>query len=110
MELLPHAPGWVGLLRCPATGGDLQEAPDGWLQTADGEHRYPVIDGVPVLVAEHRGLLAAEHYLEQPARPRSRLRQRVQPTFWITRNVASAANSRELAQRLPPGSRVLIVG
>ena len=46
---------WVrGILRCPATGGELVDgvAPDGsaCLESSAGALRYPVRDGVPVLL------------------------------------------------------------
>lgn len=39
----------VALLRCPACRGRLRESGD-TVECASGEHRYPVVDGVPVLV------------------------------------------------------------
>lgn len=43
-------PRLLTLLRCPLTGQPLADA-DGWLVTADGAHRYEVVDGIPCLVA-----------------------------------------------------------
>ncbi len=43
------------LLRCPVTRSKLTPA-DGWLVTDDGAHRYPVRDGVPVLLGGERVL------------------------------------------------------
>ena len=56
---------WLQRLRCPVSGSPLQwadaaalerikgaGAPAQALITADGRHAYPVIDGLPVLLAE----------------------------------------------------------
>ncbi len=43
----------VALLRCPATGQPLRIVrSDGVVElvTPDGAHRYPILDGIPVLV------------------------------------------------------------
>ena len=42
------------LLRCPRTGSELKPAEDGSLLA--GSRRYPVVDGVPVLIDEDRSL------------------------------------------------------
>jgi SAM-dependent methyltransferase/uncharacterized protein YbaR (Trm112 family) len=44
------------ILRCPATGSELTDSGDGWLVSADGAHRYPLVDGVPILIAEEKSL------------------------------------------------------
>ena len=58
MSRAPEAfrdPALLRLLRCPATGVALRALErDGrsWLATHDGSVRYPIEDGVPVLLAE----------------------------------------------------------
>ena len=37
---------FIAILRCPTTGKDLLPAADGSIQTADGERRYRVVDGI----------------------------------------------------------------
>jgi uncharacterized protein YbaR (Trm112 family) len=49
-------PAVLALLRCPVTKEPLRAESDAtpgasaWLVNASGTHRYPVIDGVPVLI------------------------------------------------------------
>jgi SAM-dependent methyltransferase/uncharacterized protein YbaR (Trm112 family) len=45
-------------LRCPATGARLQRE-DGLLRTEDGVHRYPIVDGVPILIAPERSVFTS---------------------------------------------------
>src|SRR4051794_35002799 len=45
------------LLRCPRTGSDLDVSEDLSLMAEEGRWRYPVVDGVPVLIDEDRSLL-----------------------------------------------------
>jgi SAM-dependent methyltransferase len=50
------------LLRCPHTGNELEPGPDGSL-VAEGR-RYPVVEGVPVLIDEDRSLVDIRWALE----------------------------------------------
>jgi SAM-dependent methyltransferase len=111
------------LLRCPVSGERLTPSGDGGLRA--GDRRYPVIDGVPILVGEDCELVTAEDYLiehraghERGARATfSRLMRRAThlgPS--ITRNIGSADHYAELRRLLladaAPGRRprVLVVG
>ena len=121
-ELLPA-------LRCPATGSPLALR-DGELVASEGQRRYRIADGVPLLIAEERSLFdldVLEHPSDERARARlpARLRASVRgllarlvalpPTH--TRNVAAAENLRALAELVRergraagrPG-RVLVIG
>jgi SAM-dependent methyltransferase len=53
---------WLDDLRCPATGQALERRGD-WLTTADGGVRYPVVGGVPILIADHLSLFSQADYL-----------------------------------------------
>lgn len=108
------------LLRCPATGSLLFQAGD-FLVTTDKSRRYPVVDGVPVLLDEQRSLFDAGYVTEAGrsgagrwlARLPSRLLS-MPPTR--TRNVAARQNFESLAGLIGKGSgdggnpRVLVVG
>jgi SAM-dependent methyltransferase len=111
----------AGLVRCPATGQRLRRAADR-LVSEDGEHSYPVVGGVPILIADDRSVFGRDDYAGRPAgagplRRLARLLVHGGPT--ISANVAASANFRELAQLLeaePPGlgadgrQRVLVIG
>lgn len=114
------------LLRCPTDGSRLLLEDGMALRTPDGQS-YPVVDGVPVLIAAERSLFDPSKLgrwgRARDNRPGLRYRLRdwgrwllhLPPT--ASRNVAATANFRELrrllserrpdAERLP---RVLVIG
>lgn len=57
-------------LRCPATRLPLRETSDGFV-SEDGSHRYPVVDGRPVLIAEERSIFRHADYAPASPRPAS---------------------------------------
>jgi SAM-dependent methyltransferase/uncharacterized protein YbaR (Trm112 family) len=116
-ELLP-------LLCSPASGESLSLRDDGQLATPGGEHTYPLIDGVPVLLDPGRSLFNSERvglWNSPPPQRGAQLRRwlrwllYVPPT--VSRNVGSDENFNELRRSLialAPTSggrrRVLVVG
>jgi SAM-dependent methyltransferase len=116
--------GLLPLLRCPATGSPLALA-GGSLSTPDGARVYPIVDGVPILIARERSLFDPADYGQTP---RASLRGRVRrlpkqlalgllallPT--IGRNLVGRENVQRLLALLRAGAapgtpvRVLVVG
>jgi SAM-dependent methyltransferase/uncharacterized protein YbaR (Trm112 family) len=117
--------GLFSWLRCPATGAELVMR-DGSLQTPDGEHAYPIVDGVPILIAGEKSLFDPANYgTAAPHPPRgTQLKQLVKR--WVRRiaympptlirnlvaddnisDLAELLRSRAAADRRP---RVLVVG
>lgn len=100
-------------LRCPATGGPLRRA-GSELVTADGSRRYPIVSGVPVLIAEERSLFRLADFTAPPVPRPGRLARRVAallPTD--SRNAGTdrhVARLLELLLALPGRPRVLVVG
>ncbi len=46
-------PGLLEILACPGCHGRIREHPEtGWLECVDCGRRYPVQDGIPVLLLE----------------------------------------------------------
>lgn len=109
------------ILCCPATGQPLV-ASDRGLGSANGNVAYPVIDGVPILIDEHRSTFRIADYVSQPGFTPTvsgvgRLAQRLDR--WLpslTANVGSWENFQRLAALVcasaGPGRqpRVLTVG
>ena len=92
-------------LRCPETGAPFIR--DGAvLRTADGVHRYPIVDGVPVLVAAGRSVFTPGG---PPGRPTGlrRLAARWPRDSW---NAGTAPLVERLRGLLPSRPRVLVVG
>jgi uncharacterized protein YbaR (Trm112 family)/SAM-dependent methyltransferase len=115
------------LLRCPRTGGELGVDEDFSLVAEGGRWRYPVIDGVPVLVDEDRSLMDVSWIISDRVEPRpgdsprqgtaAALAERARG-LWPSsnRNVASEQNHRRLVELLRVRAasgrrpRVLVVG
>jgi SAM-dependent methyltransferase len=93
-------------LRCPATGARLHRR-GAALETEDGVHRYPIVNGVPVLLAPERTLFDAP--VPQP-RPRGRLARLAGALPRDTVNVGTAPLVARLRALLPGRARVLVVG
>jgi SAM-dependent methyltransferase len=113
------------LLRCPATGRRLRWEGPAELVSEDGARRYPVVNGVPIVLVAGRGLFRAEDYLAEarapvrpglPGRAEGVARRIVHAPPSITRNVGSDENYAELARLLHEragrvgSARVLVVG
>lgn len=116
-------------LRCPATGSALSRDGD-FLVAADGARRYPIVEGIPVLIAEERSLFDVDLIVRHEGRAAGRrhLRARIRlaglalvelvlsvlPTR--SRNVAASENYRTLARLLRERAtrsgnpRLLVVG
>ena len=52
-------------LRCPATKSELRENGDCLESVADPTIRYPVIDGIPILIDERRSLFSIDDFRER---------------------------------------------
>ncbi len=130
MSLNPGVQELLGSLRCPATGSPLSVAGD-VLVGEEANRRYPIENGIPVLIDEEQSLFDIEHVVQEGVRARARPESTtgaarsslkgvagfilaLPPTR--ARNVAARANYRHLLKLLrgdspigrPP--RVLVVG
>jgi len=114
----------LALLRCPATGAELEPAPHS-LRTSDGARSYPVVGGVPILIDRERSLFDPADYLAAPSPPaRASLTDALKGAArWIrdlppglSRNIAGEPTLRRLVgllrERPETGARprVLVVG
>jgi SAM-dependent methyltransferase/uncharacterized protein YbaR (Trm112 family) len=113
------------LLRCPRTGSELKPTEDGFLVPRDGDWRYPVVEGVPVLIDDEQSLVDITWALDgrddrqeasQPSGFRLLAQQALQRLPSSDRNVAARRNYRRLVELLRVRAasgrepRVLIVG
>jgi SAM-dependent methyltransferase len=112
------------LLRCPHTGSELKPTEDGALVAKNGDRRYPVVDGVPVLIDDEHSLVDISWALGgrdagQPSSPsgfRLLAEQALHRLPSSDRNVAARRNYRRLVQLLRVRAesgrvpRVLVVG
>jgi SAM-dependent methyltransferase/uncharacterized protein YbaR (Trm112 family) len=112
------------LLRCPHTGSELKPTDDGALVAKNGERRYPVVDGVPVLIDDEHSLVDISWALGgrdagQATSPSGFRLLAEQALHWLPssdRNVAARRNYRRLVHLLRVRAesgrepRVLVVG
>jgi uncharacterized protein YbaR (Trm112 family)/SAM-dependent methyltransferase len=113
------------LLRCPHTGSELKPTEDGALVARNGDRRYPVVDGVPVLIDDEHSLVDISWALEgrrdadEPSPPsgfRLLAEQALRRLPSSDRNVAATRNYRRLVELLRVRAesgrepRVLVVG
>jgi SAM-dependent methyltransferase len=103
----------LGMLRCPATQEPV-EADGDWL--CSGERRYPIIDGIPILVDENLSPLSVDEiqhraFIDKPSYGR-RLVRRLIPKR--TPAIGAAERYRAFRKAVlesnPGTARVLIVG
>ena len=91
------------VLRCPASGAALDWDARGMLHAA--EHRYPVVDGVPVLIAKELSLFDPDAIIARAHRAsestgRRLLRWLIHHPPTLSRSVGSDENYRTLRQLL----------
>ena len=103
-------------MRCPACRGTLTERSSDLL--CDGcATRYPVLDGVPILINEANSLFSIDDFTSRrptTVRPRARLKERAQKLLpRLSLNPQGPANSRRFADALlqqSPSPTVLVIG
>ncbi len=102
-------------LRCPVTGKPLVLR-NGQFETKGHQHlRYPVIDGIPVLINENRSLFTLQDFIERKTTTLhtgssllKSVARRLIPA--ISLNVRAKKNYRTLLGLLPRPAKVLVVG
>lgn len=105
---------FVSRLQSPATGAPLRWGPEYLVSADDEDERYPVVDGIPILIDDSQSLFSTAQFergMETTVPDRPAWVQRV--ARWlpsINLNVKASESFARLADLLPPNARVLIVG
>ena len=103
-------------LQCPKTKARLIEC-EGLLQSStDPCVRYPIIDGVPILICDEKSLFSVDDFVGRKSTTfdlsgRKRgvaMLMKLLPS--ISANVKARTNYARLAQSLPRGARILVIG
>ena len=89
------------ILRCPRSGQTLHLTSAGSLEAADGDNEYPIVNGIPVLLADERSLFSVSDYLPRGRAATERPKGHVARTIGqllpaITSHERSVANYRRL--------------
>ena len=106
------------LLRSPSSLRALAQH-NNQLRTDDGEERYPLVGGIPVLIDEEASAFSIDDFVDTPPEPLSpssslrRLAERALPS--VSHNLAARDAYRRLASMLTErgradGVRVLVIG
>ncbi len=105
-------------LRCPVCGAQLEPRPEGLAcRSGNCQTKFPVADGVPILINEANSLFSFDDFAEKRATyfkhesKLGRLAKRLTPS--LNRNVRSAANFAkllELVRQYSKSPRVLVIG
>jgi len=102
-------------MRCPKTHGTLDLTDEHFVSNNQPTARYPVIDGIPVLISDEDSIFSIEDFtkgvdttFELNRSPIKDLFNKCIPS--VTLNLKSKPNYQKLADLLPPGSTVLILG
>ncbi|WP_179862319.1 class I SAM-dependent methyltransferase [Longibacter salinarum] len=102
------------LCRSPRTGAQLQREGGHLVSIADSEDRYPVVEGIPVLINEDESLFSVDQFeqkTETTVPETSRLVQRVARLLpSLNLNVRAEDNFQRFVDELPSPARVLVVG
>lgn len=105
-----------GIIRCPVTGQTLT-ATDGGLVNDEG-YVYPVVDGIPVLIADHLSVFSAKEIAERRYVEESTSRLRSLARWAVpsrTEAIGAAGRYAQFARTLKAGAtgeapRVLVIG
>ncbi len=95
----PRPPGALPaerLLRCPVTGAELLRSGDHLVAAGHPNRRFPIVDGVPVLLDEEQSVFRAEDFLQRRVTTMAEL----QPQRGRVSRLRRIA--RALASRIPP--------
>jgi SAM-dependent methyltransferase len=109
---------WTSLLRCPVCRSGVAVSDVAVLCTNGRCHcRFPVIDGVPVLINENSSVFKVEDFVQRRTtyiERSSRIREIITRTLpRISSNVAAGSNYEQFARRLlsrSSGPLVLVIG
>lgn len=113
MDLQIPAP-FVSRLQSPATGAPLSWNAGSFVSAHDEYERYPVVDGIPILIDDSRSLFSIAQFergteTTVPDRP-AWVQQVAQRLPSINLNVKASESFARLVDLLPPDARVLVVG
>lgn len=102
-------------LICPVTKTPLQQQQDYLVSVSEPPLRYPLIDGIPVLINEANSLFTIENFINREDTTfklnLSKIKQRINALIPnIGHNLKATDNYRELIRLLPADAKILVVG
>ena len=102
-------------LRCPKTASALKLDGSHLISVDDSSIKYPVVNGVPVLINDDRSIFKTEYFEQQKNTTWKNNKgtlgsfiRRLTPS--ISHNLKAKSNFKKMVDRLSPGSKILVVG
>lgn len=102
-------------LLCPLTKGKLTEKSDYLESVINPDIRYPIIDGIPILINDKNSLFSIDDFVQRANTTfdikKSNLRRflgNLVPTIGV--NIKARQNFDEIAAMLPVRSKILVIG
>lgn len=102
-------------LRCPSTKAKLTQNGNYLVSEIDTNIRYPIIDGIPILINNKNSLFSVDDSIKKknstPPLPVGKLKKLIRNmTPGIGTNIKAKENYSALATMLTHGSKILIIG
>lgn len=102
-------------LICPVTGSGLKQERECLKSESDPNIRYPIIDGIPILINNRRSIFSIDDFIRKQNTTfdlhRNKLKKIVgKLTPAISVNIKAKHNYREMATLLPDDSKILVLG
>ena len=102
-------------LLCPQTNSPLRQQDDFLESHADPTVRYPIIDGIPILINNEKSIFSIDDFVQQRDTTFDLHQNKFKELFWkcipgIGFNLKAKDNYQKLVARLPEHAKILIVG
>jgi SAM-dependent methyltransferase/uncharacterized protein YbaR (Trm112 family) len=107
-------------LSCPATKGGLRQSGDSLISEADPTIKYPIIDGIPVLIDDQTSLFSINDFVQHqdttwklnpnPGIIRKTVRKLLDLLPSLSLNIKTETNYKKLISLLPANAKILVVG
>lgn len=102
-------------LICPVTKNSLQIEGDYLENITNNEIRYPIIDGIPVLINDDKSVFSIDDFIGRNDTTYNLEGSRLKEFIWkliptIDLNIKGRENYKKIASILPGNSKVLVIG
>jgi hypothetical protein len=107
-------------LRCPATNGKLLINGSYLESTLDPNFRYPILDGIPILIDDRKSIFAIADFIERKnttfdLNNFDRKKNKLKKLIWqlipdISVNIKAKKNYHKFIAVLPPAAKILVIG
>ena len=102
-------------LLCPCTKGKLQHNGDQLISVINSNIRYPVIDGIPILINNEKSLFSIEDFINKKNTTFDLTENKLKNIIVnfipsISNNIKAKHNYNKVAASLRNGSKILVIG